>query len=417
MRRLSLGVVIAVSMAAQAAAAGDRIVLNNGKVIQADRAWFEGSQLYYEKAGSVFGLPRSLVKSVEAQATTPIEEPNDPDVAQALEFSKAGHDIDAIRLLRGSLAREPRNLVALQALAAAQLRQGDAKAAVDAAQKAIRLEEHDPRSHTLLGDAQLALGNPKAAASAYGASLRLTANPAVRRKLEEIQPQPPNATGGAQFRLRYDGGVNEPLGVAVLQLLTEAFGEFGRRLGFAPAEPVTVILQTETDFQVAGSPAWAEGLYDGAVRIPVKGVVQPTLHLQGLLRHELAHSFVTARTGGNCPTWIQEGVAQWLEGSDPARADLSLAARARAGTLLPLLTLEAPFQNLTASDVPVAYAESLSGVAHLLRLRREEGLLRLLAALGDGLPSEEALPVSSGLSYGEFQRSWEHHLRSTADAR
>ena len=28
----------------------------------------------------------------------------------------------------------------------------------------------------------------------------------------------------------------------------------------------------------------------------------------------------------------------------------------------------------------------------------------------DGLPSEEALPVSIGLGYGEFQKSWEQQL-------
>ena len=47
---------------------------------------------------------------------------------------------------------------------------------------------------------------------------------------------------------------------------------------------------------------------------------------------------------------------------------------------------------------------------HVLRLRGEAGLGRLLAALGDRLPSEEALPVALGLSYAEFQRSWQEHL-------
>jgi hypothetical protein len=46
-----------------------------------------------------------------------------------------------------------------------------------------------------------------------------------------------------------------------------------------------------------------------------------------------------------------------------------------------------------------------------VRLRKEAGLLRLLAALSDGLPSEEALPVSMALSYPEFQQSWQSHLR------
>ncbi len=411
MPQRALRLIVLLPWVAASARAADTIVLTNGRVIQADRAWFEGTQLYYEKGGAVFGLPRSLVKSVEAQSPSPSASPSDPDVAKAQELSRWGRDADAVKLLRATLQKEPRNLAALHALAEASLRIQDARSALLAAQTALRLDERNPRSHALLGDAQLALGNLPGAASSYRASLRSKADPAVRKKLEEVQPQPPTASGGAQFRLRYDGGVNEPLGVAVLQLLTEAFGDFARRLGFFPPDPVTVILQTETDFHAPGTPTWAEGVYDGTVRIPVKGMEQASRHLQALLRHELAHSFVTSRTGGNCPTWVQEGVAQWLEGSDLVRADGSLAERARSGTLLPLMTLEAPFQNLAPADLPVAYAESLSGVAHLLRLRREEGLVRLLAALGDGLPSEEALPVAIGLSYGEFQKSWEQQLR------
>ena len=49
-------------------------------------------------------------------------------------------------------------------------------------------------------------------------------------------------------------------------------------------------------------------------------------------------------------------------------------------------------------------------MTHIIRLRKEAGLLRLLAALSDGLPSEEALPVAIALSYPEFQQSWREYL-------
>jgi hypothetical protein len=136
--------------------------------------------------------------------------------------------------------------------------------------------------------------------------------------------------------------------------------------------------------------------------------------MRTILRHELAHSFIAARTGGNCPTWLQEGVSQWLEGGDPGREDAAVAQALREGKLRPLLTLEAPFQALPPEDVPLAYAESLSAVAHILRTRGEPGVVRLLAALADRLPSEEALPVALALSYPEFQASWEARLRQPA---
>jgi hypothetical protein len=172
-----------------------------------------------------------------------------------------------------------------------------------------------------------------------------------------------------------------------------------------------------TAFQEGGAPEWAAGTNDGVIRVPVQGIDAPSPQLVRVLRHELAHSFIAARTGGNCPTWLQEGISQWLEGGDPARQDAIVAAAVANGRVLSLLTLEAPFQSLSASDVPLAYAQSLSAVAHIVRLRGEAGIRRLLASLGDRLPSEEALPVSLALSYPEFQSSWETHLRRPAPAK
>ena len=297
-------------------ARADRIVLTNGRVIEADRAWYDGAQVRYEKDGGVYGLPRALVKSVEGPGHAPA--PPEPGAAPA-------------------------------------------------------------------------------------------ADPAL--------PRPPSTEPAAQFRIRYDGGVNEPLGIAVLDTLGKAYAEYARRLRFAPDEPVTVILQMGTAFQEGGAPEWAAGTNDGVIRVPVQGIQAPTPSLVRVLRHELAHSFIAARTGGNCPTWLQEGISQWLEGGDPARHDDAAAAAAAQGRLISLLTLEAPFQSLPPDQVPLAYAESLSAVAHILRIRGEAGVGRILASLGDRLPSEEALPVSIALSYPELQKSWVVHLLRPASVR
>jgi hypothetical protein len=89
-----------------------------------------------------------------------------------------------------------------------------------------------------------------------------------------------------------------------------------------------------------------------------------------------------------------------------------VAAALRGGRLLPLYALEAPFQTLSETEAVLAYAESLSVVGHLLRTRGEPALVRLLLALSDRLPTEEALPVALAMSYPELQRSWEQELRT-----
>jgi tetratricopeptide (TPR) repeat protein len=397
-----------------ASSAADTITLTNGRVITADRTWYQGDQLLYEKNGGTYGLPKSLVQRLEQRA---LPAPTyDPDVLDARRLLADGKTIEAVRRFRAATARDPRLVAAWQGLAEAQMALGDARAAREAATQAIALDPGSARSHALLGDALVALGDRAGAEEAYRRSLLLRSDPDVKRKLGDVLPAPTAPSRGAQFRLKYDGGVNEPLGVAVLKSLTDSYAEFASRLGVSPEDPITVVLQTAAEFQDPRVPGWAEGVNDGTIRVPVQGLTQPTPRLVRVLRHELAHSFIAARTGGNCPTWLQEGISQWLEGGDPGREDGRLASAAREGRLLSLASLEAPFDSLNEKDAELAYAQSLSAVAHIVERSGEPGLVRLLAALGDRLPSEEALPVALALSYPELQKSWVDSLK-TADAR
>jgi Peptidase MA superfamily/Tetratricopeptide repeat len=404
----------AVLTLAALSAAGDTITLVNDRVIEADRTWYQGDQLMYEKNGGTYGLPRSLVRSL-AQRSLPVAT-SDPDVLDGRRLLAEGQPVEATRRLRAATARDPRLLAAWQGLAEACLAMGDARAAREAAAQAVRLDPTSARSQAILGDAFTAGGDRAGAEEAYRRSLALRADPDVRRKLGDVLPAPAAATRGAQFRLKYDGGVNEPLGVAVLKSLTDSYGEFASRLGVSPEDPITVVLQTAAEFEDPRVPGWAEGVNDGTIRVPVQGLSAPTPRLVRILRHELAHSFIAARTGGNCPTWLQEGISQWLEGGDPGREDARLAQAARDGRLLPLASLEGPFDALSEPDAELAYAQSLSAVAHILKRSGEPGLVRLLAALGDRLPSEEALPVALALSYPELQKSWVEALKATAPA-
>jgi tetratricopeptide (TPR) repeat protein len=390
-------------------AAADTITLTNGRVIEADRAWFEGNEVRYQKDGGIYGLPKSLVARVESH-TSPAQS-SDPDVLKARERLAAQDPVEATRLLRVVLGRDPESLPALQTLAEALLALGDARAARDAAQRAVQIDDRNARTRALLGDAYAAMGDRAGAEEQYRRSLLLQRDPAVQRRLEEVAPAPAKPAQGAQFRIRYDGGVNEPLGVAVLDVLSRAYDEYARRLGFRIEDPVVVLLMMETGFPEGRVPEWAAGLNDGTIRVPLRGLDRLTPRLTTVLRHELAHSFIAARTGGNCPTWLQEGISQWLEGGDPNREDAVVAALAHDGRLMPLLTLEAPFQTLPPTEMTAAYAESLSAIAHILRRSGPDGVVRLLAALGDRLPSEEALPTAIALSYPEFQKSWEDYLR------
>ena len=377
-------------------------------MIEVDQAWVEGSQWHYRRNGKVYAVARSLVERVDtADGSTPLE---DPDTRNSRERLAAGDPAEALRFARLALFRQPASVPALQALAAAQIALGQVARAKESATTVLGIEPGNARSLELLGDALVEGGDFASAREPYRLSLEVAEQPRVRKKLDALGDSVASVSS-ARFRIRYDGAADEPLGLAVLQVLDSAWEEYERRLAFAPSLPVTVVLQTATAFRdTTRAPDWAAAWNDGTIRVPVAGVDRPTPGLVRVLRHELAHSFVASRAGASCPTWLHEGLAQWLEGGDPGREDPALARLARESRLPRLDSLERPFVGMSEAAATAAYAQSLSAVAQLLRSGGEAGVGRLLDALGRGLSAREALPAAFGLSYGELQRAWEAHL-------
>jgi tetratricopeptide (TPR) repeat protein len=397
------------TLAASAPAAADSIVLTSGRVIEADHAWFEGGELRYRRSGVIYALPRTLVSRVDAAPETALV---DPDVLESRDRLAQGDAPEALRFARLAVFRTPSSVAALQALGDAQLALGDAVRARETGEAALKLDPQNAASHELLGDALAELGEFVLARESYREALG--AGDRVRRKLEALGTEPA-LISSARFRIRYDGAADEPLGLAVLRVLDRAWEEYEQRLGFTPGFPVVVVLQTARSFRdTTRAPEWAAAWNDGEIRVPVMGLERPTPDLVRVLRHELVHSFVAARTGANCPTWLQEGLAQWFEGSDPDRDDAMLAPLARSGGLPRIESLEPPFVGLSEARAAVAYAQSLSVVAHLFRRGGEAGMRRLIGALAAGIPAAEALPATYSLSYAALQRDWEAHLKAPA---
>jgi tetratricopeptide (TPR) repeat protein len=403
-------VLTVLGLAFAGSAAADIVVLVDGRVLEADRAWYEGPDVRYRRAGTLYALPRQLVARLEPSAAN--GEILGPEVESSRKRLAAGDPQEALRFARLAVFHDPESAPALEALAAAQLALNDARRAWTSAQAALRLDPRCAGALEILGDALAALGDGEAARSQYRLSLDVRDEPRVRQKIERLGP-PAALVSTARFRIRYHGAANEPLGLAVLKLLDDTWEEYERTLGFSPDLPVTVVLQTDAAFRdTTRAPGWAAAWNDGTIRVPVRGIGRPTVGLVRVLRHELAHSFLTSRVGPTCPTWLQEGVAQWLEGGDPAREDRGLAPLARGGRILEIRGLEGPFSNLSEHEATAAYAQSLSAVAHLLRLGGREGLRAFLTALAAGQTPAAALKTAYGFGYAELQSRWEAYLKA-----
>lgn len=410
-RRLASHPLVAALAILSASASADTIVLHNGRRIDASSAWLEGREIrYLTRDGVLFRVERSQVASVESGSGAPAL--LDPDVSRSDQRLAAGDAADALRLARLALFRQPTSVPALHALAAAQMALGDARRAKETAEQALAADPRNAYSHELLADALAELADFVGAREQYRMSLELDPRPRVQQKLDTVFASAASSSS-ARLQIRYDGAADQPLGLAVLRVLDLAWAEYQKRLGFAPTRAVTVVLQTATSFRdTTRAPEWAAAWNDGTIRVPVAGIAAPTAGLVRVLRHELAHSFVASRATA-CPTWLHEGVAQWLEGRDARREDAELARVAATKPLPRLESLESPFLGLSEAQATTAYAESFSAVAYIVRLRGEMGLRKLIAALAEGHPAAEALPAALSLSYGELQRDWEAHLQTS----
>lgn len=105
---------------------------------------------------------------------------------------------------------------------------------------------------------------------------------------------------------------------SVLEILEAGLAEYSELLGIAPpSTAIEVILYRKEEFLdvIPGGPGWAEGVFDGRMRVPVARdmLVDVNGRLATVLRHELSHAMMSFRSGARAwPTWFDEGLAQYL---------------------------------------------------------------------------------------------------------
>jgi hypothetical protein len=199
----------------------------------------------------------------------------------------------------------------------------------------------------------------------------------------------------------------------IVSALDEAHGFTQRVLGEARQAPVDVILYTREEFRTHHGASAAQriaGLYsENAIRI--NDAAELTRQTKATLVHEYVHAAVDDFCGGrdhNLPTWLNEGLAEFVEwrylgtdGPPPAMA-AELRGALKAGQL-PSLTQMAGGMLINMGDPQLAYATSGSAVQELVRQGGTGKLLTLIRAVGAGTSFEAALQTHYGKSVSKLE--------------
>lgn len=121
------------------------------------------------------------------------------------------------------------------------------------------------------------------------------------------------------FRLELDGYA-DPIEVQeALSVLEIAYDSLSNLFQFYPENTILVVMYQSKDFQGVGDhPDWVGAVYDGKLRFPANLMQYRELY-RPILFHELTHAFVHQMTRAKVPLWLNEGIAQVIDGSRNGR--------------------------------------------------------------------------------------------------
>ncbi|HTG01800.1 MAG TPA: tetratricopeptide repeat protein [Nitrospirota bacterium] len=280
--------------------------------------------------------------------------------------------------------------------------------------RAAVLNPGEAAAYEFLGEISYRKDDFETAAFFWGKAVDLNpADAGLRARLDRIRREHTaekdfNRDVTSHFLIKYEGREKIEAGKVVLRILETAYGDIGRALSFYPDREIKVILYSNEQFQeVTEAPGWSGALFDGKIRVPIGGIEQETPGLRRILYHEYTHAVVRTITP-RCPTWLNEGLAQYFEGREiSARQRSALDRIVKEGKLPRLAHLEGSFMGLGQNQAAYAYLFSLSAVRYLIDsagIYRVKGLLEELAR---GADTDKAFRAGILLSYEEFERGWQ----------
>ncbi len=208
---------------------------------------------------------------------------------------------------------------------------------------------------------------------------------------------------GERFKVVFDGHAVGHASRMVLRIMDDAYRQVGRELNYFPDTTFTVIIYSQRDFRdVTRLPEWAGGAYgifDGVIRIPIRGAEGQEKELRRVLFHEYTHALVHTLAAAP-PLWLNEGLAEYLSGGWPQKT----------GQHIPLTALHDKGSFGRLGDirlVGLAYWESYSAVAYLIDRYGIDRVMQLLRTLGKTGDPDQAFREALGISYRELVETWE----------
>src|ERR1700730_8497757 len=457
------------------AARADKIVLKNGRKIIAYNVVEDGDKIRYETSAGELALPKSIVDHIEKGGLMPVMgwpaaaaaglnlEPPEPAATAgdseidrnavhdgavdrnyinnlesgagaggrpAIQAGRAHHAASQFELAKGDLERAlsdaraavfyaPEDPAMLMNLAYVYLRRSEFKQSLEDLERAKRYAPKNPDVYKLEGWTYYGLNRPDQAVAEWKKSLALRPDSEVQAALaralrDKNEEENYRENESAHFQLKYNGAAEPALAREVLHTLEGHYQQIESELNFSPPDPIGVVLYTQEGFaDITRAPGWVGALNDGRIRVPVQGLTQLTPELSRVLKHEMSHSFVPPKKHAAAPTWLQEGLAQWMEGKRSGGNAAMLLQVYDTKQAMSLGDLEGSWLRLPSEAVAYAYAWALANIEYIAQVDGMIDVERILDRLATGSTTEAAAREVLHSDYADLMQSTAQYLRKT----
>lgn len=301
---------------------------------------------------------------------------------------------------------------------------------LEAARETVRLAlDMSPElagAYALLGELEYTTQRLKEAKAAWERALELDPNLGdVTQRLAQLQSELPveskfERLSQAYFDVRYDDGVDQPSGVDVRSALLEARRLIGSDFAYWPKYKVVVLLYTGEGFRAVRqhSPEWLAGQYDGKIRVPLPGGQVDLKQVKQVIAHEYTHALIQDLARGRCPTWLNEGLAEYEGARFHTQVNDRLAAALAADRLIPWAELDLRFRaDQAVEEVVLAYQQAHSMARYLIERYGFWRIRRVLKALSEGASGDQALQDEFKLKVSQLETRWRLWLPGYVDRR
>ena len=135
-----------------------------------------------------------------------------------------------------------------------------------------------------------------------------------------------------------------------------------------------------------------------------------TPELAHVLKHELAHTFITQLSAGRCPPWLHEGIAQFVEPKNLGSEGHQLSRLFKSQQNIPLECAGRKLPAIHRAQAYLAYAESLAAVSYINDSYGMSDIQRILQRISQGSSTEAALRATIHSDYGQLESDVARYL-------